>query len=159
MKYWLMKSEPDAYSIDQFKKDKKTLWDGIRNYQARNFMMKEMSQGDAVLFYHSNAKPPGVAGIGVVSSDGSVPDPSQFNKRSDYFDPKASEDKVIWECVELKFVEKFKEEVSLPTLKEEKSLADMRLLQRGNRLSILPLKKSEFQKICKMAGSKKGGSL
>lgn len=159
MNYWLMKSEPDDYSIDDLKKEKKTLWTGVRNYQARNFMMKEMKKGDAVIFYHSNATPPGVAGLAVVSSPKSVPDPLQFDKKSKYFEKRASKDKVIWECVELKFTEKFAEEVSLATLKDEKSLQEMRLLQKGNRLSILPLKKSEFKKICSMAKSKKASAL
>lgn len=155
MKYWLMKSEPEDYSIDDFKKEKKTLWTGIRNYQARNFMTQEMQKGDQVIFYHSNATPPGIAGLGEVSSDKAVPDPLQFDKKSQYFEKRASKDKVVWECVELKFKEKFKTFVSLQELKDEKSLQEMRLLQRGNRLSILPLKKSEFNKLVKMASNPK----
>ncbi|NCN41174.1 EVE domain-containing protein [bacterium] len=153
MNYWLMKSEPEDYSIDDLKKEKKTLWSGIRNYQARNFMTKEMKKGDMVIFYHSNATPPGIAGLATVTSDKAVADPLQFDKKSKYFEPRASKDKIVWECVELGFKEKFKTFVSLPELKEEKSLSEMRLLQKGNRLSILPLQKSEFTKLCKLAGS------
>lgn len=154
MNYWLMKSEPEDYSIDDLKKEKKTLWTGIRNYQARNFMMKDMAKGDMVIFYHSNATPPGIAGAAKITSSKSVPDPLQFDKKSKYFEPRASDEKIVWECVELGFVEKFKTFVSLPELKEKKSLQEMKLLQKGNRLSILPLKKSEFTKLCKLADSK-----
>ena len=101
-----MKSEPDTFSIDHLKADKKTLWEGVRNYQARNFMMKDMQVGDEVLFYHSSAEPTGMAGLAVISGE-SRPDPSQFNKKSKYFDSKATLEKPIWFCVEVSFVKKF----------------------------------------------------
>ena len=102
MQYWLMKSEPDVFSIDDLKKQKQTTWDGVRNYQARNFMMNDMQVGDLVLFYHSNAKPPGIAGLATVSKK-AEPDPTQFDKKSEYFDPKATKEKPRWFCVKVKF--------------------------------------------------------
>ena len=97
-----MKSEPTTYSIDHLKKDKKTIWDGVRNYQARNFMMQDMKVGDTVLFYHSNAEPPGVSGVAKISK-AAIPDPTQFDKKSKYFDPKATKEKPRWFCVEIAF--------------------------------------------------------
>lgn len=150
-KYWLMKSEPDVYSIDQLKKDSTTLWSGVRNYQARNFMMKDMALGDWVLFYHSNAEPPGVAGLAQVSRL-ALPDPTQFDKKSEYFDPKASKEKPSWFCVEVKYVSKFKNLVSLDDLRNEKSLASMLVLKKGQRLSIQPVTEVEFETVRKMGG-------
>lgn len=152
-RYWLMKSEPDVFSIDHLKKDKTTLWDGVRNYQARNFMMNDMKPGDRVLFYHSNATPPGIAGLAEVSK-AAVPDPSQFNASSEYHDPKASKEKPRWFCVEVAFKLKFGELVPLELLKNETSLKDMLVVQRGQRLSIQPVEKKHFDKILKMAGAK-----
>lgn len=149
-KYWLMKSEPEAYSIDDLKKDKTTLWDGIRNYQARNFMMKDMQVGDEVLFYHSNAKPPGVVGLATVSKP-AQPDPSALDKKSKYYDPKATKERPIWECVEVKYAKKFKNFLSLDELKQVTALKDMLLLKRGTRLSIQPVTKKQFDVICKLA--------
>lgn len=148
-KYWLMKSEPDVFSIDQLKKDKKSLWDGVRNYQARNFMMKDMKAGDQVLFYHSNAKPPGVAGIAKISNE-AVADPTQFNKKSEYYDPKASQETPRWFCVEVQYQKKFKSYVPLNDLKEKKGLEDMLVIQKGQRLSIQPVTKKQFDIVCKM---------
>lgn len=142
-KIWLMKSEPDVYSIDQLKKDGSTWWTGVRNYQARNFMMNEMSVGDWVLFYHSNAEPPGVAGLAQVSKT-AEPDVEQFDKKSEYFDPKATKDKPVWFCVQVKFKEKFKHLVSLDEIKAEKALQDMLVLKRGQRLSIQPVSEADF---------------
>src|SRR5690606_27389126 len=105
--YWLMKSEPEVFSISDLERDGRTLWEGVRNYQARNFMMNDMKVGDEVLFYHSNAEPPGVAGIAQVSS-AAVPDPTAFDKKSEYFEPKATKENPRWFCVEVKFVKKFK---------------------------------------------------
>ena len=149
--YWLMKSEPGAYSIDTFQQDRKTLWDGIRNYQARNFMMNEMSVGDEVLFYHSNAKPPGVIGLAQVSRP-AQPDPTALDKKSKYFDPKSTKEKPIWYCVEIQFVKKFKRLVSLDEIRKEKKLQKMKLLSHS-RLSIQPLTKSEFNHIAKLAAT------
>ena len=147
-KYWLMKSEPDAYSIDQFKKDKKTLWEGVRNYQARNFMMKDMAIGDQVLFYHSNAEPPGIAGVATVSKL-ALPDPLQFDKKSEYFDSKSTKEKPIWFCVEVKFQKKFKTLMPLNEIKTDKNLKNMVVIQKGSRLSINPVDKKDFEYILK----------
>lgn len=150
-RYWLMKSEPDVYSIDALKRDRKTWWEGVRNYQARNFMMNEMKAGDEVLFYHSNAEPPGVAGIARVSR-AAEPDREQFDKKSEYHDPKATKDKPIWFCVEVEFQGKFKTLVSLDDLRTEKKLKDMLVLKRGQRLSVQPVTKEEFEVVRKMGG-------
>lgn len=151
MKYWLMKSEPDVFSIDQLKKDSTTWWEGVRNYQARNFMMKDMEVGDQVLFYHSNAEPPGVAGLAVVSKK-AEPDKLQFDKKSEYFDPKATKEKPIWFCVEVKFDKKFPELVSLQDLRDNDKLKDMLVLAKGSRLSIQPVDKKHFDIVKKMGG-------
>ena len=148
-KYWLMKSEPDVYSIDQLAKDKHSLWDGVRNYQARNFMMNDMKKGDKVLFYHSNAKPPGVAGVAEISGE-AVADPSQFKKDGEYFDPKASKEKPRWFCVKVGFKEKFKQLVPLDELRSKKGLEEMLVIKKGQRLSIQPVSKKEFDLVCKM---------
>ncbi len=128
MKYWLMKSEPDVYSIDKLQKDKVTDWEGVRNYQARNYM-KEMSEGDMVLFYHSSSDPAGVAGIAKVSK-ANVVDKTQFDKKSDYFDAKSKKESPTWICVEVEFVAKFKNFVTLADLREMKALSDMVVLQK-----------------------------
>lgn len=146
---WLMKSEPSVYSIDDLKRDKTTLWEGVRNYQARNFMMNDMQIGDEVVFYHSNAEPAAAVGIAKVSG-AAVADPTQFDSKSDYHDPKASKEKPIWYCVEVRFVSAFKRPVSLIELRAEKSLTKMALLQKGQRLSILPLTTAEFETIQKL---------
>ncbi len=148
MAYWLMKSEPSTYSIDDLKRDKTTHWDGVRNYQARN-LMKEMKKGDQALFYHSSADVIGVAGIATISKE-AYPDPSQFDKKSKYFDPKASEENPRWFCPDIKYKKKFKEVISLSALKEEKKLKDMILLKRGTRLSVQPLNKTQFDHIVKL---------
>jgi predicted RNA-binding protein with PUA-like domain len=146
-----MKSEPDEFSFDQLKKDKTTLWSGVRNYQARNFMMKEMTKGDQILFYHSNTKPPGVAGLATVSKE-AVPDPTAFDKKSEYFDEKSDKENPRWFCVEVKYKKPFKKYVSLDDIKATKSLKDMKVVQRGMRLSIQPVTKKEFEQICSMGG-------
>tara|TARA_R110000868_G_scaffold72133_8_gene210431 strand:+ start:3030 stop:3488 length:459 start_codon:yes stop_codon:yes gene_type:complete len=146
MKYWLMKSEPDVFSIDDLKSKKSTTWDGVRNYQARNFMRDEMAKGDLVLIYHSSCKIPGVYGIGKVIKE-SKPDPSQFDKKSEYFDPKASQETPRWFMVEVGFVKKFKNPVTLEFIKGEKSLSDMLILRKGNRLSITPVDHKHFEKV------------
>ena len=150
MQYWLMKSEPDVFSIDDLKKQKQTTWDGVRNYQARNFMMNDMQVGDLVLFYHSNAKPPGIAGLATVSKK-AEPDPTQFDKKSEYFDPKATKEKPRWFCVKVKFKEKFKDLIPLEEIKSEKALKDMLVVQKGQRLSIQPVKEKDYKHILKMA--------
>ena len=151
MKYWLMKSEPDVYSIDQLRKDKTTWWEGVRNYQARNFMMKDMQVGDAVLFYHSNAEPPGVAGLARVSKI-AEPDKTQFDKKSEYFDPKATKEKPNWYCVQVEDVDCFTEIVSLADLRANEKLADMLVLQKGSRLSVQPVDKKHYDTVKKVGG-------
>lgn len=150
--YWLMKSEPDVYSIDHLKHDGTTKWDGVRNYQARNFMRDDMAVGDRMLFYHSNAKPPGVAGSGRISKRG-IPDTSALDTSSDYYDPKASLENPIWITVEVTFVEKFAHFVSIQELKNHPELADLRVLQKGSRLSITPLTKKEFELITRLGNN------
>ena len=136
--YWLMKSEPDAYSIDTLKKDKVTLWDGIRNYQARNFM-RNMNKGDKVFFYHSNCKPPGIAGFMEVI-DLNIVDPTQFQKESKYYDPKSSNNNPRWDCVKVKYLFKASKILSLPELKILFNEEELLLVKKGNRLSIIPVK-------------------
>lgn len=151
MNYWLMKSEPDVYSIQHLKRDKTSLWEGVRNYQARNFMMKDMKPGDRVLFYHSNAEPPGVAGLATVHSM-AEPDPTQFDKKSEYFDPKSKPEAPRWHCVRVRFEKEFKELVPLDKLRKEPTLKEMILLRPGTRLSITPVSQKEFNHICKLGG-------
>lgn len=152
-KYWLMKSEPDVFSIQTLAQKRKSLWDGVRNYQARNFMTQEMKPGDIVVFYHSSCEPPGVAGLAKVSG-AAVPDPTQFDKKSEYFDPKAKPEKPIWFCVEVEYAREFKELLPLEKIRGEKSLSDMLLLKRGQRLSIQPVTPSQFSSLLKLAGEK-----
>lgn len=146
-----MKSEPDVYSIDQLETDQTTWWEGVRNYQARNYMMKDMKEGDQVLFYHSNAQPPGVAGLAVISKI-AEPDKLQFDKKSDYYDPKAHAEKPIWFCVQVKYQKKFSNLVSLQNLREHIGLKEMLVLQKGARLSVQPVDKSHFEIIKEMGG-------
>jgi predicted RNA-binding protein with PUA-like domain len=150
MQYWLFKSEPDEYSIDHLKQDKKCLWEGVRNYQARNIMRDDCQKGDLILYYHSSTKHTGVYGLAEVSKTG-LPDPSQFNKKSNYYDEKATPDKPRWICVEVKFKEKFKTPVLREALKENKKLQEMMLLKKGSRLSIQPVTKKEFDEILRMS--------
>ena len=146
-RYWLIKSEPSAYSIDDLKRDKSTLWGGVRNYQARNFMMKEMQIGDEALFYHSNVDPPAAVGVAEVSGL-AEPDPTQFDASDCHYDPKAAPSKPIWYCVKVKFKQRFAREVPLPEMRPRKDLQDMVLLQKGSRLSIQPVTAREFKIIC-----------
>jgi predicted RNA-binding protein with PUA-like domain len=145
MRYWLMKSEPDEVSIDDLAAaPKRTVpWFGVRNYQARNFMRNEMKIGDEVLFYHSSCPEPGIAGIAKVSKL-AYPDETQFDKRSPYYDPKATREAPRWFNVEVTLVRKTRL-VALSELREEPKLADMRVLQRGNRLSITPVEPGEWR--------------
>ena len=135
--YWLMKSEPEAYSIDTLKKDRVTLWDGIRNYQARNFM-REMDIGDKVFFYHSNCKPPGIVGLMEVI-DLNIVDPTQFQKESAYYDPKSKPENPRWDCVKVKYLFKANKFLSLPELKILFNEEELLLVKKGNRLSIIPI--------------------
>ncbi|MEX1268665.1 MAG: EVE domain-containing protein [Balneolaceae bacterium] len=148
--YWLMKSEPEAYSIDDLERDGVEPWDGIRNYEARNYMRDEMNIGDRALFYHSNVKPPVIVGEMEVNSE-PYPDPFQFDPDSKYFDEKSSESDPRWQLVDVKFVRKFKNPVTRDAMKEEKTLSDMVLFKRM-RLSITPVTEKEYKKILEMAG-------
>jgi predicted RNA-binding protein with PUA-like domain len=144
MNFWLMKSEPDMFSIDDLKKKKKSGWDGVRNYQARNYMRDNMQLGDMILFYHSSCEVPGVAGLAKVSKL-SHPDPSQFDSKSDYYDPKATKEVPRWFMVEVEFVERFDKVITLSEIKETKGLEKMPLVQKGSRLSINPVTANEFK--------------
>ncbi len=145
-RFWLMKSEPDVFSFEQLKKDKTTWWTGVRNYLARNYMMNQMKIGDTVLFYHSNAEPPGIAGLAKVTKL-AQPDPTQFDKKSEYYDPKASKEKPIWYCVEVGFHQSLKKYLPLPTLRNDQNLAGLLILQKGTRLSITPVDQKHFEHI------------
>ncbi len=151
--YWLMKTEPTTFSIDDLasEKDKTTCWEGVRNYQARNLLRDEIQSGDRVLFYHSACKEPAVVGTAVVTRSG-YPDSHAFDRRSKYFDKKSDPDSPTWYMVDIKLDQKFETPVTLATLRERASLKDMVLLQKGSRLSVQPVKKKEFDTILKMAG-------
>lgn len=146
MTYWLMKSEPDVYSIDDLARDKREPWDGIRNYQARNMMRDDMEIGDEVFFYHSNCKEPGIVGIMKVASK-PYADPTQFDKKSKYYDPKSTADNPRWVLVDVKYVRKLKRNITLAELKETKGLDGLILTRKGNRLSIMPVEKKHWNKI------------
>ncbi|HMH67635.1 MAG TPA: EVE domain-containing protein [Pinirhizobacter sp.] len=146
MNYWLMKSEPDTFSIDDLKRKGKEAWDGVRNYQARNFMRDGMRVGDKVFFYHSNCAVPGIAGIASVAT-AAYPDPSQFDPKSDYFDAGAKREDPRWMLVDVKFVRKLKRVISLEELKGIEELADMALVRKGNRLSVMPVSKPHWDYI------------
>jgi predicted RNA-binding protein with PUA-like domain len=150
MRYWLMKSEPDVYSIDDLARDGSTFWEGVRNYQARNFMRDGMQPGDRVLVYHSNAEPTGVAGIAEVAGAAKA-DPTQFDPRSEYHDPKSTREEPRWLMRELRFVERFGRVVTLEELKSCKALHAMAALQKGNRLSVTPVTRAEFDAVLRMA--------
>ncbi len=150
-RYWLMKTEPDVYSIDDLERDGVTCWEGVRNYQARNNMMA-MSVGDEVLIYHSNAKPPGVVGIARVVRE-AYPDHFQFDPGSRYFDPKSDPENPRWYMVDVAFVKKFDRVVGLPEIKADPELADMQLVRHG-RLSVQEVKPAEFRRIKKLARKK-----
>ena len=141
---WLLKSEPDCYSIDDVAREKRTRWDGVRNYQARNFMRDSMKVGDAVLFYHASAVPPGVAGVARVSAN-AVGDKTALDPNDAHFDPKATKDNPIWVSVEVQFVQRFPTLVDLAALRATKGLEKMALLQTGQRLSVQPVSEREFE--------------
>jgi len=151
MKYWLMKSEPQVFSIDDLEKAKNqtTFWDGVRNYQARNFIRDEMKVGDKVIFYHSNSEPPAAAGICEIVKE-AYPDFTAFNPDNPHFDPKSKIDSPAWFMVNVKFVKKFSTIVPIEEMRNNKKLINMQLLKRGNRLSVMPITKSEFDEIVKL---------
>ena len=142
MRYWLIKSEPTTYGIDHMARDKTTAWTGVRNYQARNFMRDQMKVGDRAFFYHSNCEEPGITGIVEVSA-AAHPDETQFDRKSKYYDADSKREEPRWLNVDFKFVRKTPL-ITLAELKKHKKLARMRLLQRGNRLSITPVDPEEW---------------
>jgi predicted RNA-binding protein with PUA-like domain len=146
--YWLLKSEPDVFSFDDLLKAprKTTGWDGVRNYQARLYLRDGMRLGDLVLFYHSNAAPPGVAGVAKVVRE-ATPDPTQFDPASDYFEPKATPDAPVWVQVHVQAVERFPQLVSLDTLKADKKLAGMEVTRPGSRLSVQVVSRPHFERV------------
>jgi predicted RNA-binding protein with PUA-like domain len=157
MRHWLCKSEETCYSIADLERDGRAGWDSVRNYQARNFMRDQMKVGDLVLYYHSNAEPTGVAGIARVSRTG-VPDPTQFDPRSEFHDPKSSREQPTWIMVEVEFVERFPEVVTLAALRAEKALQGMGVLARGNRLSVMPCDPDHFEHVRRMGRSAKSAA-
>jgi predicted RNA-binding protein with PUA-like domain len=150
MAYWLMKSEPDVYGIDHLQREGSTLWDGIRNYQARNFM-RSMAIGDRAFFYHSNAKPPGIVGLMEVIETG-ITDPSQFDPTSKYFDLRSKREAPRWDCVRLAYVGRFAELLSLDTLRERFSVEELPVVRNGNRLSILPVPDDSATRLLELLG-------
>ena len=148
--HWLVKSEPESYSIDDLARDKRTAWSGVRNFKARNFLRDEMKKGDRVLFYHSSADPPGVAGIARVAVEG-YPDVTAFDRKSDYYDPKSDRAKPSWFVVDLEFVEKLPRLIPLAELKATKELAGMLVVQKVMRLSVQPVEKQHYDLVVRMA--------
>lgn len=147
MNYWLMKSEPEEFSIDDLARVGREPWTGVRNYQARNFMRDGMRPGDSVLFYHSNCAVPGVVGLAEVASE-AYPDPTQFDPRSDYYDPKSHPDDPRWLMVDVAFKRKLSRTISLDTLRAHaEQLGDFPLIRRGNRLSVLPVTAAQYKHI------------
>jgi predicted RNA-binding protein with PUA-like domain len=147
--FWLVKSEPHVYSIDDLRRDKRTPWTGVRNYQARNHM-RAMKKGDLVLFYHSSSDPTGVAGVAKVVKE-AYPDPTQFDAKSEYHDPKSTKDEPRWWLVDVGFVRRFIEPVALVAIKADKRLGEM-VLVNNSRLSVQPVRAKEFDRVLEMAG-------
>ena len=149
-KYWLFKSEPDVYPIEALARGGTTYWDGVRNYQARNTLRDDIAVGDGVLFYHSRIPPMAVAGTATVTRAG-YPDPTQFDKESKYYDEKATEENPRWYVVDIEIDEVFENPVTLDEMRTMKPLANMVLLQKGSRLSVQPVRKSEWNAIVRRA--------
>lgn len=145
-----MKSELDVYNLDHLKADGTEPWDGIRNYEARNMMRDQMKPGDLILYYHSNCKPPHIAGVARVASD-PYPDPTQFDASNHYFDPKSDPNNPRWILVDISYVTTFKETIGRDVLQEDPLLQEMVIFKR-NRLSITPVTQQEFERICEIAG-------
>lgn len=152
MKYWLMKTEPETFSIKdlQASPDQTTYWDGVRNYQARNYMRDDMRAGDQVLVYHSNANPPGVAGTAVVVKPG-YPDHTSWDPQDKHYDPKSSEENPRWYMVDIQLQHIFSELIPLEDLRSVAALKQMELLRKGSRLSVQPVRKKEFDAVLKLA--------
>jgi predicted RNA-binding protein with PUA-like domain len=151
MGYWLLKTEPETFSFDDLLRAPRRTsgWDGVRNYQARNFLRDGMKKGDQVLIYHSNAEPPAVVGVAEVVREG-YPDPTQFDPRDDHYDPASKREDPRWYQVDVKAVRKFGRPVSLPEIRETKALSRLPLVQRGQRLSVQPVGPAEFALIVRM---------
>ncbi len=154
MAYWLMKSEPSVYSIDDLQRDGSTDWAGVRNYQVRNMFRDEFRSGDLAFFYHSSCPQPGIVGLMSVSGAASF-DPEQFDPRSEYFDARAQTDKPVWLSVEMRFKQKFTAVLTLDELRQYAELADLALLRRGNRLSVMPVTPAEWRFMLDLARRKK----
>jgi predicted RNA-binding protein with PUA-like domain len=152
-KYWLMKSEPGAYSIDDLERDGVTPWEGVRNYQARNLMRDEFRKGDLVLFYHSNAQPPAVVGIGRVCRE-AYPDHFAWEPGHKYFDSRSTPENPVWVMVDVEFVERLERPVSLQQMKADPSLEGMMVTRKGSRLSVQPVEDSHFRRVCALGGAR-----
>ena len=148
-RYWLMKCEPSAYSIGDLERDGETCWEGVRNFQARNFMRDDMQIGDGVLFYASNADPSGVSGLATIAKTG-YPDHFAWKKNHKYFDARSTKDKPIWCMVDLAFQERFSDTVPLSALKGTKGLEEMKVVQKGSRLSVQPVTKKEYDIVVRL---------
>jgi predicted RNA-binding protein with PUA-like domain len=152
MNHWLLKSEPDCYSIDDLRREKKTRWGGVRNYQARNFL-QAMRSGDLCVFYHSGAEPPCAAGICVVTGE-AEPDVTQFDPSDDHYDPRSTEEKPLWYAPEIGFRSVLAHPVAIGAMRANRALAKMRLLEKGSRLSVTPLTAAEFAEIERLGAGK-----
>ncbi|PJE64285.1 MAG: EVE domain-containing protein [Candidatus Ryanbacteria bacterium CG10_big_fil_rev_8_21_14_0_10_43_42] len=150
MNYWLFKSEPRSYSIDDLARDTKTFWDGVRNYQARNFMRDDMHIGDRIFFYHSNADPSGIVGLAEVTSE-AYPDQTAFDKMDHHYDPKSKKDNPAWYGVDIMFCKKFSRTISLEEIKNTSAVKDMLVARRGMRLSVMPVEEKHAMRILAMA--------
>jgi predicted RNA-binding protein with PUA-like domain len=151
MRYWLMKSEPDVYGIDHLKKEGTNMWEGCRNYLVRNYLRDEMKAGDRAFFYHSNSDPSGIVGVMEIINE-PYPDPTQFDPTSDYHDPRSPEDNPRWFVRDVKFVKKFKRVVALAELREIPGLEDMLVTRKGQRLSVMPVTKAEWDIVLGLEG-------
>ena len=149
--YWLMKSEPSVYGINQLKQERETIWDGIRNYQARN-LMRNMKVGDKAFFYHSNCNPPGIVGLMEVIRTGLI-DPTQFDQNSNYYDSKSSEINPKWDCVKLKYIGKFTKKLTLKEINLNFTIEDIILVRKGNRLSVIPIINETAEKLFSFLGN------
>jgi predicted RNA-binding protein with PUA-like domain len=149
MNYWLLKSEPDVFSIQDLQQQQQTIWDGVRNYQARNFL-RQMQEDDRAFFYHSNTKIPAIVGLmRVIASN--IVDPTQFDPQSPYYDPKSTPEKPRWQTAKLEFIAEFRNYITLDTLKQEFSAQELILVRKGNRLSVLPVAEEVYAKILAIA--------
>ncbi|NEO98595.1 MAG: EVE domain-containing protein [Symploca sp. SIO2E9] len=152
MNYWLMKSEPKVYSLTDLEQEQETIWDGVRNFQARNFLRK-MNEGDWAFFYHSNTKIPGIVGLTSITKTG-ITDPTQFDPNSQYYDPKSTVESPRWQTVVVQFVEVFPQTISLSMLKQEFNAEELLAVKRGNRLSVMPVLEKVAQRILIIGRSK-----